>query len=231
MHRFSLFLAIVALFLLPGSSPAAFGSDSVMSNRGREVLDAYRHNPTVNNVVLVQCTDGNHARVQLYHKDNATATWTRTVDEPGSIGVNGWTAEKREGDGMTPLGDYAITGAFGLKPNPGTTLDYLVVTPDTYAIDGNNEYYNRIVDANVAGTREGEEMYYYTPEYNYGFTIDFNPECTPGAGSNIFFHCTGTKPATGGCVAVDENVMRTILTAVGPGDRVCIYPLMEPAQQ
>ena len=67
-------------------------------------------------------------------------------------------------------------------------------------------------------------MIVYAPEYNYGLALDYNKECVPGLGSNIFFHCKGTKPSTAGCVAVDEKVMRLVLGMFGKSDRVVILP-------
>jgi L,D-peptidoglycan transpeptidase YkuD (ErfK/YbiS/YcfS/YnhG family) len=39
------------------------------------------------------------------------------------------------GDGKTPLGTLRPLSAFGIKPNPGTTMPYIDVTPTTYAFD------------------------------------------------------------------------------------------------
>lgn len=202
---------------------------TVLNKFGDQALTKYRNDSAVRNVILVQCVGGSDALVHMYHKDDSLNTWTRIIDTDGHIGRNGYTYDKKEGDGMSPVGDFGIILAYGIKPDPGTSLAYLHVTPDTYAIDGDNEYYNRIVDATEAGTRDGEEMYAYTPDYNYGMSLDYNKECVPGAGSNIFFHCKGAKPGTGGCVAVDESVMVQILQTISPKDRVCIYPLREVA--
>jgi len=209
-----------------GESDAA----PVFNKFGSQALAKYRTDTAVHNVILVQCTGGSEAKVQMYHKDDSLGTWSRIIDTDGYIGRHGYTEDKREGDGKSPVGDFGILLAYGIKPNPGASISYLRVTPDTYAIDGDNEYYNQIVDATVSGTRDGEEMYAYTPEYNYGLSLDYNKACIPGAGSNIFLHCKGAKPATGGCVAVDEEVMRQILLTITPQDRICIYPLHQSAE-
>lgn len=219
--------SVAAMAACGGSSQQS--TSTVLNSFGDKALSKYRADTAVRNVILVQCTGGSDARVEMYGKDDSLGTWSRILQTDGHIGRNGYTEAKREGDGMSPVGDFGILLAFGIKPDPGASVAYLRVTPDTYAIDGEGEYYNRIVDANEAGTRDGEEMYAYSPEYNYGIALDYNIDCVPGAGSNIFFHCKGAKPATGGCVAVDEDVMRRILLRLTPRDRICIYPLRVPA--
>lgn len=185
-----------------------------------KALNAYVHDQSVKNMVIVECVEGSNAMVRVYRKDKGQ--WRQVMETDAFIGRNGWTRDKREGDGMTPIGDYGLLLSFGIKSNPGCSLPYVDVTPDTYAIDGPNEYYNQIVDAKAVGTREGEEMYAMAPEYNYGLALDYNKECLPGLGSNIFFHCKGSKPSTGGCVAVDEAAMIKILRLISPGDRICV---------
>ena len=50
------------------------------------------------------------------------------------VGKNG-LGKTGEGDGKTPLGTLHPLSAFGIKPNPGTTMPYIDVTPTTYAFD------------------------------------------------------------------------------------------------
>ena len=127
------------------------------------------------------------------------------------IGING-LGKTREGDGKTPVGTLHPLGAFGIKPNPGTTMPYTNITPTTFACDAEGEYYNKIVDvAKVGHQCTGEEMYSYQPHYNYGIETDFNKECIYPNGSAIFIHVKGFKPYTGGCIAFDEERMVEIL--------------------
>lgn len=127
------------------------------------------------------------------------------------VGKNG-LGKTGEGDGKTPVGTFHPLMAFGIKPNPGTAMPYLDVTPTTYACDEDCEYYNRIIDA-VATSHDcaGEKMYSYQPQYNYGIATDFNRECVYPKGSNIFLHVKGSNPYTGGCIAFDEERMKDIL--------------------
>jgi len=57
--------------------------------------------------------------------------------------------------------------------------------------------------------------------------MDYNEEQTPYKGAAIFLHCwkeeNGSPIATGGCVAVSEENMVTILKTLKPGTVVTIY--------
>ena len=127
------------------------------------------------------------------------------------VGKNG-LGKTGEGDAKTPIGILRPLSAFGIKPNPGTTMPYIDVKPTTYACDDNCEYYNQIIDtAAVHHKCGGEEMYSYQPQYNYGIATDFNKECIYPKGSAIFIHVKGSKPYTGGCISFDEERMIEIL--------------------
>lgn len=190
-----------------------------------EALAKYRADESVRHVVMVQCTGGSEARILIFEKDNEYPAWRLTCETDGFIGRNGYTADKREGDGMTPVGDFGILSAFGILQQPDScAFPYIHVNEYTYAIDSDNEFYNKIIDTEEGGPRQGEHMIDYTPEYNYGLALDYNKECVPGLGSNIFFHCKGVKESTGGCVAVDEAVMKNIIETLSPADRVVIAP-------
>ena len=139
------------------------------------------------------------------------------------IGKNG-LGKTREGDAMTPEGDFGVLTAFGILPDPGTALPWLPVTSSTYACAEEGPFYNRIIDT-VATHHpcKGEDMFHTAPQYNYGMALDFNAACSYPDGSAIFFHCKGPKPYTGGCIAVDEPFLRQILTTAHPGLRVIIH--------
>ena len=127
------------------------------------------------------------------------------------VGKNG-LGKTGEGDGKTPVGTLRPLSAFGIKPNPGTTMPYIDVKPTTYACDEDCEYYNKIIDtAETNHQCKGEEMYSYQPQYNYGIATDFNKACVYPKGSAIFVHVKGTKTYTGGCIAFDEDRMVEIL--------------------
>ena len=128
---------------------------------------------------------------------------------------------------QTPLSAKTASerpAAFGILNDPGTSLDYIQITESVYACDEDCEYYNQIIDTRaVDHDCSGEEMYIYTPEYNYGIATDYNAENEYPKGSEIFLHCKGAKVFTGGCVAIDEACMKTVLEYADAGMRVIIH--------
>lgn len=128
------------------------------------------------------------------------------------VGKNG-LGKTGEGDNKTPVGTLHVLNAFGVKPNPGTTIPYIKVTPSVFACDENCQYYNKIIDTDVVHHKcKGEDMYHIVPQYNYGLATDFNEACVYPKGSNIFIHVKGSRPYTAGCIAIDEEHMVEILT-------------------
>ncbi len=216
----------LGLLMLASCAPRQNASEAPSAtNVWSEALAKYRNNDSVRHVVMVQCTGGSDARVLVYEKDDDYPAWKLMCESDGFIGRNGYTADKHEGDGMSPVGDFGILSAFGILEQPDScAFPYVHVNEYTYAIDSDNEFYNKIIDTGDGGPREGEHMIDYSPEYNYGLALDYNKECVYGRGSNIFFHCKGVNEYTGGCVAVDETLMKTIICTFSPADRVIIVP-------
>ncbi len=205
----------------PEEQPA-FNSDN--QAYWREMLQKYRKDDQVHQIMLVRCTEGSNAIVQFYNKlTDQNDAWSLVFETDAYIGKNG-TGKTQEGDAKTPLGDFGVLFAFGILDDPGTALDYVEVTESTYACDEEGEYYNQIIDTDETGHAcTGEEMFVYTPEYNYGIATDFNVENEWPLGSGIFLHCKGAKVFTGGCIAIDEELMRTVLEYAEPGMRIIIH--------
>lgn len=185
-----------------------------------DILQKYRFDDAVKQLMIVSHTEGWNANVWFYEKTDVNDAWTLVFDGEAYIGKNGMNKTK-EGDSKTPCGDYEILQAFGILPNPGTTLEYIDITPDTFACDEDCEYYNQIINVKETGHDcKGEEMFNYCPQYNYGLTTSYNKENKYPDGSAIFVHCKGQKPYTGGCIALDEKDMKSVLEKAAPGMRI-----------
>ena len=190
----------------------------------REELFKLRGDQTCKQVLFIRCDEGTKGFAQYLVKteEEGSVAWKITRECNAYIGLNG-PGKTKEGDTKTPLGVFGVRGAFGIRSNPGTKLPFIRITPDTYAC-GCEKYYNRIIDAKVTGHKctEGEQMYYYSPEYNYGIETDFNTNNEFGKGSAVFIHCMGVKPYTGGCIALPEDDMKYILQDAEPGLKIII---------
>ncbi len=56
--------------------------------------------------------------------------WTCVYCSYAGYGRNGLLEDRREGDGTTPVGDFALPLAFGIRENPGTALPWKLASYD-----------------------------------------------------------------------------------------------------
>lgn len=187
------------------------------------LLMKYKDDPNTSQLLFIKCEEGSSTAEAFYYiKTYDSDNWILSCQGKAYIGSKG-LGKKFEGDRKTPEGNFNVTGAFGIKSNPGTCFDYKTITPYTVACDEDCEYYNQIIDINEVGFHRGEIMKEYSPQYNYGMTFDFNPDNVYPKGSNIFLHCAGSSRNTAGCIAIEESMMLEILTTATPGFKICIH--------
>jgi len=147
---------------------------------------------------------------------------------------------KKEGDGRSPAGAFAIGTAFGYAPKETTALPYLALGPDDWCIDvAGSPLYNRIVDARevgkdaVEGSSEPMRRDLHAdgdPRYRLGFVIAHNPAHIPGAGSCIFAHLQRAPgEPTAGCTAMSDAAMDELLAWLRPQARP-LFVLLPRAQ-
>ena len=200
------------------------GSTAVPYAAGRwPLLEAqYRTNTSVNQLLEVRYTGGSNA--QVYLRQRAGTAWKTVLACSGYVGRLG-IGQAREWVARTPEGDFGITGAFGISPNPGAKLPYVHVTDDLYWCS-DPQWYNQLISVNDhPHACTGEHLIDYWPHYKYGLFFDYNQNPVRlGAGSAFFFHCTGGAPYTAGCIAVSEPNMVTIVRTVTSGARLLIFP-------
>ena len=194
-------------------------------DKEREYLEKYAVSDKVRQLMLCAFTGGTEAEFSLWLKENGNA-WRKELHCHACVGRAG-VGRAVENDTKTPLGDFGMVCAFGIKPDPGAKLPYIEVDDKIWCC-GDDAAYNRIIDIrSLPHDCRGEHMADYAPEYNYGLFFDYNKNCVPGLGFAIFLHCKGAKPYTGGCIAVDEEAMAEILRAVDENARLCIYEKAE----
>ena len=158
------------------------------------------------------------AYVSMHGKDSA-GKWRQIMTTPGYIGKYG-LGKTKEGDGKTPVGTFGFNYAFGIADDPGCSMKYQKVDENAYWSGDQRDgyHYNEMVDIRDypdLNTGDCEHIVDYTSEYQYCLNISYNDEGTPGLGSAIFLHCLGRiKPYTGGCVAIPQDQMRTVMQNV-----------------
>ena len=175
-------------------------------------------------VVLVEHTEGSNATLSL-HEKQADGTWQQLYQCAAYVGEKGM-GKTVAGDKKTPTGVYNLTTPFGILDDPGAIMPYTKVTEYHYWCgDSSSKYYNQLVDERTADrkhTSADEYLINYKGVYNYCMFIDYNAQGTPGKGSCIFLHCTGSKKSTAGCVAIPQASMKMVLKWAKPGVKIVI---------
>jgi len=170
-------------------------------------------------VVAAMAMDRTTASISMHEKD-ADGHWKQILSTPGFVGKNGLCldADHVEGCGQTPVGVYHFNKAFGIAADPGCAIPYIQVDDNIYWSGDPDYHYNEMVNINDhpdLALDDSEHIVDYDYQYQYCLNISFNEEGTPGRGSAIFLHCLGpTKPYTGGCVAMPENIMKLVMQNV-----------------
>lgn len=138
---------------------------------------------------------------------------------PCALGRSGTTRFKREGDGATPAGHFALLGgrrrADRAPPPPGPFVLRPTKPHDGWCDDVTDGRYNRAVRLPFAGSHE--ELWRDDHLYDVMIVLDANfRRRVIGRGSAIFFHLA--KPnfePTAGCVALRPDDMRRLLAELG----------------
>ncbi len=145
---------------------------------------------------------------------------------PVALGRGGIKANKREGDGATPRGSFRLTRLWwraDKHPRPVTSLPVQRITlADGWCEDPTDRRYNRPikVPANASADRLARK------DNLYDFIIELDHNTRPriaGRGSAVFIHAArqGFAP-TAGCVALELNTLRRVLSRLGPGTRIVV---------
>jgi L,D-peptidoglycan transpeptidase YkuD (ErfK/YbiS/YcfS/YnhG family) len=144
------------------------------------------------------------------------------------VGVNGLSAHRREGDGTTPLGTFALGGTlYGLDPNPGVRLRYhRLRCGDWWDGDPSSPTYNtfRHVACGAKPPFRGrsEPLWRNPVAYREFAFIEYNAKpAVPGLGSAIFLH-DDKGSATNGCISIARSELLRVLRRLRAGATIAI---------
>lgn len=152
-----------------------------------------------------------------------------------ALGKGGIRADKREGDGATPVGVFALRRVLW-RPDrlarPATRLPAAPIAPDDgWCDDPAHPAYNRPVT--LPHPARHEVLWRDDSVYDVIVVLGHNDDpVVPGAGSAIFLHLARPDWApTAGCVALDRNDLLRLLAGCGPESvlRVPSPPATHPA--
>lgn len=143
---------------------------------------------------------------------------------PCSIGKGGIRADKREGDGATPVGGHRIVGMLYrpdrmARPNSWAQP---IGPGDLWSDASGQPDYN--LQVRVPYAHSHEKLRRADPLYDLVLITDWNwPKARAGRGSAIFLH-QWRRPGFGteGCLAFDRGDLRRICAMIRPGTRVYI---------
>ena len=147
-----------------------------------------------------------------------------TLDIACTLGRSGVcaAADKREGDGCTPLGEWPLRGVL---LRPGKIDPAAIQLPwrwvregDGWSDDPADPAYNRPV--HLPRPFSAESLLREDDAYDVIIILGHNDAPpVPGQGSAIFLHLSEGRP-TAGCIAIDRGDMLKLLPMLAPGDTV-----------
>ena len=148
------------------------------------------------------------------------------VSVPCVLGPAGIVRRKREGDGGTPAGRFALMGGCfrpDRQPRPVVPVAVRPSRPlDGWCDDPSRGCYNRPVTLPFPASHE--RLWREDRLYDVLLVLDYNmwPR-RRGAGSAIFLHVMAKDgTATAGCVALRPADLRRLLARLAPGCRLLI---------
>jgi L,D-peptidoglycan transpeptidase YkuD (ErfK/YbiS/YcfS/YnhG family) len=143
-----------------------------------------------------------------------------------SLGQNGLTCDKREGDGATPVGSFPLRRVLYRADRfdrPRTALPVSAITPnDGWCDFPSDSAYNRPVRLPYASS--AESLWREDRLYDVVIVVGHNDDpAVPGSGSAIFLHLTTADyPPTAGCVALVAHDMVELLPQLGEATRLVV---------
>lgn len=145
-----------------------------------------------------------------------------------AVGRGGLIANKREGDGGTPIGKWPLREVFYRQdrvPKPETRLPLRAISPrDAWCDDPSDARYNHLVT--LASPAHWDRLWRDDHLYDVVIVVGYNDNpVVPGKGSAIFLHlCRSDYAPTAGCIAVPLEKIGRILALCEPGSMITIAP-------
>lgn len=189
--------------------------------------------------MIVPSWDATAAELQLWTRDGAAwrparSAWQGVIGRTGAawgVGLHGRGTPtgrsgpiKREGDGASPAGVFAIAGTYGYadRPPTGAGLPYTQVDPSWKCVDDpRSRHYNRILDQRTTKQdwTSAEDMRRSDDLYTWVVDVAHNAPRSAGDGSCIFLHVwSGPGSSTVGCTAMPAPTLAELIAVLSPGD-------------
>ncbi len=173
-------------------------------------------------VIVVTPGGGPQSQTAAYEYRPDDKRWVRVLGPFDSVmGRKGFAlpGEKREGDGKTPSGIYALGDAFGYAEKMDTGLKYRQSGSDDFWVDdAESPNYNQWVHGDPHA-KSFEKMHRDDRLYSAGIIVEYNTApVVRGAGSAIFLHVwRSPNKGTAGCVAMENKNIVALLRWLDAG--------------
>ena len=142
-----------------------------------------------------------------------------------SLGINGLNQSKIEGDKSTPIGTFSLGNLFVRTDrikNLKTNFNYISIDETmAWSDDSNSKDYNKLIKV----TNSHKEIMYRNDNiYDLILVINYNIHpIIPSKGSAIFIHISKANYSpTQGCIALNRDDFKEILTTLKPSDKIRI---------
>lgn len=130
-----------------------------------------------------------------------------------SIGLNGKTYKKIEGDLCTPRGKFRLVNLFYRadrnKPINAKISSIKIKRNMVWCDDPRQKEYNKLTK--ISKRIKSERLFRKDSVYDYFIELDYNSKCKPFAGSAIFLHLTKNYKPTRGCIAIVKKDFKILL--------------------
>ncbi|MCF0234540.1 MAG: hypothetical protein HUK22_06120, partial [Thermoguttaceae bacterium] len=156
--------------------------------------------PTLQRVLVGAFPGKTAATLVCLERESANAPWREYAElgvVPAQIGRNGAGEKIKEGDGRTPVGEFAFGLIFGREAAPpdGVKLPYRQATNrDFWVDDPASPYYNQWIVSDVEPKESHEDLRFPDGDdpalrcYDLSLVLDYNFDpIIPGNSSAIFF--------------------------------------------
>jgi len=139
-----------------------------------------------------------------------------------SIGKNGKTTKKIEGDNKTPKGLYTLGPLYYRLLKLSTKLKKIEIMKNFgWCDDVKSKFYNKPIKTNI--NVRHEKLYRNDKKYDLLIPIEYNSiRPKKNKGSAIFLHLTSNYKKTQGCVAIKEKDMLILLNLINKKTKIKI---------
>jgi L,D-peptidoglycan transpeptidase YkuD (ErfK/YbiS/YcfS/YnhG family) len=143
-----------------------------------------------------------------------------------SVGKNGISKFKKEGDLKTPKGTFQIENLYyrnDREKKPITNLKCIEIKKDMGWCDDvvSQKYYNKII--NIKSKLHHEKLFRKDHKYDFFIPIKYNyKKIIQGKGSCIFMHLTKNYKPTAGCIALKRKDFMIMLKLINRKTKIKI---------